>query len=81
MRARMGAQDRRCPAVPQVQERVLECAKEKVTKGENLVREIQTRAEIYSMEISKRNDLVKPRLGQCLQIIACQSEKNLRISF
>src|SRR5215470_6452450 len=27
------------------------------------------------MEISKRNDLVKPRLGQCLQIIAFQSEK------
>src|SRR5215471_18212194 len=25
--------------------------------------------------ISKRNDLVKPRLGQCLQIIAFQSEK------
>ena len=36
---------------------------------------------ICSQEISKRNDLVIPRLGQCLEITACQSKKHLRISF
>jgi hypothetical protein len=36
VRARVGSKDRRCPAVPTLQERLLECAEEDTTDEENL---------------------------------------------